>query len=231
MASLLHTQLPKALVFDLDGTLVDTAPDLTNVLNWLLAREGRAIIDEASVRHMVGRGARSLITKGMSATGALPNDSEMSRLFNDFIDYYGAHIADYSLPFPGVIDTLEAFRDAGILMGVCTNKPEGLSRQLLEALDMNQYFTALLGGDSLAVKKPDPAHLLKTIEALGAEPHHSVMVGDSISDIQAAKNARIPVVGVTFGYTDIPIEDLNPDIIIHQFADLPRALGQMLADI
>ena len=222
------SDFPKALVFDLDGTLVDTAPDLTLVLNWLLLREGRQKVDELSVRHMVGRGARNLILKGMSATGDVPDEDELSRLTRDFIAYYGEHIADSSLPFAGVTETLDHFRARGVVMGVCTNKPEGLSRQLLDALNLSQYFRAVLGGDSLAVKKPDPLHLLKTLEAMKNLPHEAVMVGDSISDVQAARNAGVAIVGVSFGYTETPIRELNPDIVIDQFADLPQALARML---
>lgn len=224
------TPFPKALVFDLDGTLVDTAPDLTLVLNWLLVREGRKPVAELSVRHMVGRGARHLILQGMTATGATPDEAELSRLTTDFIAYYGEHIADASVAFAGVSETLEIFRAQGIAMGVCTNKPVGLSRQLLDALGLSPYFSVVLGGDSLSVRKPDPLHLLATLEAMGHKPHSSVMVGDSISDVQAARDAGVPVVGVSFGYTEIPIAELNPDIVIDQFADLPQALARMLPD-
>jgi phosphoglycolate phosphatase len=222
---------PKALVFDLDGTLVDTAPDLTLVLNWLLKREGRAKVDELSVRHMVGRGARHLILQGMTVSGSVPDEAELSRLTKDFITHYGAHIADTSVAFAGVTETLDHFRERGVVMGVCTNKPEDLSRQLLDALDLSQYFSAVLGGDSLAVRKPDPLHLLATLEAMGHLPQDSVMIGDSISDVRAAREAGVRIVGVSFGYTETPIADLNPDIVIDRFADLPQALARMLSGI
>lgn len=222
------TPFPKALVFDLDGTLVDTAPDLTLVLNWLLAREGHPKVDELAVRHMVGRGARHLILQGMSVGGDAPGEDELTRLTGDFIAHYGDHICERSVAFAGVVETLEDFRARGITMGVCTNKPEGLSRQLLDALDLSQYFTALLGGDSLHVRKPDPLHLLKTIEVMGHAPHEAVMVGDSISDVRAARDAGVAIVGVSFGYTDTPIAELDPDIVIDRFADLPLALARML---
>lgn len=223
--------LPPALVFDLDGTLVDTAPDLTAVLNWVLEREGHAAVAESEVRHMVGRGARHLITQALLAAAKTPSEAELTRLFNDFIAYYGAHVADRSVVFEGVVDVLDICRQHGVRMGVCTNKPEGLSYQLLEALNLRSYFSTILGGDSLPVRKPDPAHLLKTMEAMGVGPRDTIMVGDSISDISAARGAGVPVVGVSFGYTDTPIAELNPDIIIDRFADLPQALARILSGV
>lgn len=217
----------KTIIFDLDGTLVDTAPDLTNVLNHILAREGHAALDRDSVRHMVGKGARNLLLQGMSATGTAPTDTKLDQLVADFIDHYADHIADDSKPFEGAVDMLEYFASQGVRMGVCTNKPQGLSRQLLAALNLDHYFGAVLGGDSLPVRKPDPQHILKTIDALGSDPAFAVMIGDSISDISAAKAANIPVVGVSYGYTDIPVAQLNPDIVIHRLADLAPALVQI----
>lgn len=221
--------LPPALVFDLDGTLVDSAPDLTAVLNWILAREGHAAVGESQVRHMVGRGARHLITQAMNAAGHMPDETELTRLFNDFIAYYGEHIADRSVAFEGVVEVLDICRQHGVIMGVCTNKSEVLSCQLLDALNLSSYFNVVVGGDSLPVRKPDPMHLLKTMEAMKVTPRDTVMVGDSISDVSAARGAGVPVVGVTFGYTDTPIAELNPDIVIDRFADLPQALARILA--
>ncbi len=220
----------KTIIFDLDGTLVDTAPDLTNVLNHILEREGHTALDSESVRHMVGKGARNLLLQGMSATGVAPTDVRLDQLVADFIDHYANHIADDSKPFEGAVDMLEYFASQGVRMGVCTNKPAGLSRQLLAALKLDHYFGAVLGGDSLPVRKPDPLHILKTIDTLDADPAFAVMVGDSISDINAAKAANIPVVGVSYGYTDIPVARLNPDIIIHRLADLAPALEQISKD-
>jgi phosphoglycolate phosphatase len=180
---------------------------------------------------MVGRGARHLILQGMTASGSLPDEAELLRLTKDFIAYYGDHIADTSVAFAGVTETLDHFRARGVVMGVCTNKPEGLTHQLLDALNLSHYFSAVLGGDSLAVRKPDPRHLLAALEAMKSLPHEAVMVGDSISDVSAARGAGVAIIGVSFGYTETPIADLNPDIVIDRFADLPQALARMLSGI
>jgi len=216
----------RAILFDLDGTLVDTAPDLAGALNHILALEGRAGIDPVSVRALVGDGARVLIERGMRATGAAATPEQLDRRFADFIRYYGEHIADESRCFPEVIETVAALSGKSQL-AVCTNKPEGLSRLLLKALALGESFVDVVGGDTLPVRKPHPGHILGTLQRLGVAADAAVMVGDSRNDVNAARAAGIPVVAVSFGYTTVPPAELGADRLIHSFAELPAALAAL----
>lgn len=214
----------RAILFDLDGTLVDTAPDLATALNHILALEGRPAIDPAGVRMLVGDGARALIEKGMAQTGAPATPDQLNRRFEDFIRFYGEHIADFSRPFPAVMETLARF-GVDTRLAVCTNKPEGLSRLLLRHLAMAGNFVEVAGGDTFPVRKPHAGHILGLLERLGVAPDHAVMVGDSTNDVVSARAAGIPVVAVSFGYTSVPPEKLGADRLIHHFGDLPAALA------
>jgi len=216
------------IVFDLDGTLVDTAPDLTAALNHVLVNEGRQALPQAEVRNLVGHGARALIQRGMSIGSPPPPEPELQRMLKLFLDYYGENIANHSTLFPGVIETLNHFRTQQALLAVCTNKPTGLSNDLFTALAMHGHFEAILGSDSLAVRKPDPLHLLETIRQAGGDPARAVMVGDSATDIDTARAANIPVVAVSFGYTQTPVHELGADIVIDDFKALIDVLPRLL---
>jgi phosphoglycolate phosphatase len=146
----------RAVIFDLDGTLVDTAPDLMRATNHVLEALGRRAISMDEVRAFVGHGARALLTRGLAATGGLPENYDVEPDYRRFVDFYSGNIADGSVPFPGVVRLLERLRGEGFGLGVCTNKLEGLSVQLLDALDMSRYFGAVVGPDTLGVAKPDP---------------------------------------------------------------------------
>lgn len=222
--------LPDTVIFDLDGTLVDSAPDLTGALNATLASLGLSALPEAEVRHMVGHGARKLIERGLEAHAVPKSAAEVDGLVDYFIRYYAGHVADASVAFPGVLSTLNWLRARGVRIGVCTNKPEVLAKQLIVALELDGFFppAAILGGDTLAVKKPDGRHLIATVEALGGDLTRTVMVGDSATDLNAARDADVPVVLVTFGYTPIPAEKLGADATIGHFTELPHALTQVL---
>lgn len=215
------------VVFDLDGTLIETAPDLAAALNHVLSKAGLPQVTLDAVRQMVGDGAKALISRGFAAAErALPPD-ELEHWFAVFLDYYGAHIADRSQMFEGVLAVLDELQAADLRLGVCTNKPEAMSRRLFEELDIAERFEALLGGDSLPVRKPDPAHVLGTLERMGIAPERAVMVGDSANDRDAGRGAGMPVVLVTFGYTTIPARELEADAHIDRFADLPAALSRL----
>ncbi|MFZ5932199.1 MAG: phosphoglycolate phosphatase [Pseudomonadota bacterium] len=216
------------IVFDLDGTLVDTAPDLTAALNHVLLSEGRLALPQAEVRNLVGHGARALIERGMNLNGQMPSEPELQRMLKLFLHFYGDNIANHSTLFPGVIETLEFFRAAQARLGVCTNKPTGLTCALLAALDMQHHFEAILGSDSLSVRKPDPQHLLETILQAGGDPARAIMVGDSATDVDTAKAANIPVVAVSFGYTQTPVRELGADVVIDTFNDLREVLPRLL---
>lgn len=223
------TSFPAAVVFDLDGTLVDTAPDLTRALNHVLAGEGCAPMTAEAVRHMVGHGARHLMLRGLEAAGRPATDEHLDRLLPRFLEFYADHIADESALFPGARRVLEDLAGAGVQLAICTNKPEKLTHSLVDALDITGLFPTIVGGDSISVRKPDPEHLLETLRRMGADSTGAVMVGDSINDIKAARGAGVAVVGVTFGYTDIPVRELDPDIVIEHFDRLPDALRRLVA--
>lgn len=216
----------RAILFDLDGTLVDTAPDLAGALNYVLTLEGRPAIDLAAVRSLVGDGARALIEKGMAVTGVPATPQQLDRRFADFIDYYGVHIADESRAFPDVAETVAALA-RGARLAVCTNKPEALSIRLLDKLDLAAPFGAVVGGDSLAVRKPHPGHVLGTLERLGIAAADAIMIGDSHNDVASARAAGIPAIVVSFGYTAVPPHELGADRVIDSFAELPAALAAL----
>ena len=219
------TQSPPLLVFDLDGTLVDTAEDLTATLNVILTREGIAPLELAAARPMMGLGARKLIERGYAAQGVALPDARREELFVDYLRHYEAHIADHSLPYPGVVDALDRFAAAGWRFAICTNKIEHAARKLMGALGLAERFAVIAGQDTFfeherAVAKPDPRVLLRTIEAAGGDSCRTIMVGDSNTDILTARAAKVPVIAVDFGYTDRPIAEYAPDLVISHFDDL-----------
>jgi phosphoglycolate phosphatase len=216
------------IAFDLDGTLVDTAPDLVGTLNVILAEEGLKPLPMVHARDLIGHGARRLLERGFQAAGEpLPAD-RMPALFDRFIAHYRAHIADESRPFPGVVAALEALRADGASLAVCTNKPTALSRTLLDALDLNRLFAAVVGPDSAPAAKPDPRHLDAAVAAAGGILGRAVMVGDAATDAGAARAAGVPLILVSFGYTDTPAHDLAPDILIDHFDELHGACARLL---
>jgi phosphoglycolate phosphatase len=218
-----------ALIFDLDGTLVDTAPDLLGATNAVLAGQGRTPIDPASLRHMVGFGARSLITQAMAATGAPAPEQEMAALVADFIAHYRDHIADFSRPFPGVQATLKQLRAEGMRLGVLTNKPADLTRLLLDRLGMAEDFAAVYGAGSRPYTKPDPRIFHDVVSDLyspegGGGP--AIMVGDSVTDLSTARAANAPCILVSYGYTPVPVAELGADLVLEDFTALPKALAR-----
>lgn len=211
---------PPLLVFDLDGTLADTAGDLVSTLNALLTREGLAAIPFQDARAMVGAGAKALVQRGLSANGVEVNEARLDELFTDFLAHYEAHIADESTLYPGVTAALDRFEAAGWAFAVCTNKIEYPSVLLMTALGVAGRFAAICGKDTFSVSKPDGEALLRTIAKAGGDPRRTIMVGDSKTDIDTARNAKIPVVAVNFGYTELPVETFEPDRIIGHFDQL-----------
>ena len=217
------------VVFDLDGTLVDTAPDLVDTLNVVFARAGLPPVPFATARNMIGGGARAMIERSLKAEGRPLIAAEIDTLFGHFIDHYTAHIADRSRPFPGLQAALERLAARGCPLAICTNKVEALSLQLLAALDLAKHFAAICGPDTLGTQKPDPEMLRQTIVRAGGRPDCAVMVGDSATDIDTARAAGIPIVAVEFGYTEIPVAELGPDKIIGHFDELPGAIFDLVA--
>lgn len=216
------------IVFDLDGTLVDTAPDLAGATNHALASLGLAPRATAELRPWVSYGARRMLIEAMRACGAPAEDALVDRLLALFLAYYEANIARESRPFPGALEAIAAMRRAGARVAICTNKRETLTLKLLGELGIAGEFDAVVGRDTLPVSKPDPRPLLAAIERAQGRVERSVMIGDSAVDIATARAARVPVVGVTFGYTDTPVADLDPDVLLDDYAALLPSLTGLL---
>jgi phosphoglycolate phosphatase len=222
--------MAKAVVFDLDGTLVDSAADLKTAINKLLSEEGRRALALDEVAEMIGDGAMKLVERAFRATGGRDEAESPERLTARFLAFYAGHATDLTRPYPGVPETLALLREQQWALGICTNKPEQATREVLRGLDLDRYFGAVVGGDSIAgVRKPDPRLLLAAIERLGAAPAEAVMVGDNANDVQSARAARVPVIVRAGGYTRVPAPDLGADAVIAAFAELPAALAEVSA--
>lgn len=216
------------LVFDLDGTLVDTAPDLIGTLNAILAAEGIPPTAVADARHLVGAGAKVMIERALAKQSIRPDAAMLDRLFKNFLDHYAEHIADASLPFPGLMEALDELERDGFRFVVCTNKLENLSRLLLDSLKLTQRFAFICGQDTFGVAKPDPTPLVQTVAKAGGDPARSIMIGDSATDVKTARAAKMPVIVVSFGYTDTPADQLGGDLLINRFSELPHAVRSLL---
>lgn len=215
------------VVFDLDGTLVDTAPDLTNALNHSLARAGQAPVSAETVRSLVGLGARVMIEEELRRAGVT---GDLEAMLGDFLVHYEANIAAESRPFPGAVEALERLRGEGAKLAVCTNKREYLSRRLLQELGIEGYFGAIAGRDSLPTAKPDPGHLIGAIRLAGGDPSRAVMVGDSDVDVRTAKAASIPIILVSFGYAGDHLSEALPEAVIDHFDELHANLSALLGE-
>jgi phosphoglycolate phosphatase len=221
------TGLPlRTVVFDLDGTLADTAPDIAAALNRMLAALGREALPEGTIRSLVGHGARSLVERALAAAGEAPR-ALVDRGLPLYLDFYAADVCNGTMPYPGVERALDELAGAGASLAVCTNKVEGLSHALLDALGWTQRFAAVVGGDTLPTRKPDPAMLHEAIARAGGGP--AAYVGDSMTDADTARAAGVPFVAVSFGFTDWPVGALGADLMIDAFADLHGALHQLAA--
>jgi len=208
------------LIFDLDGTLVDSAPDLHRCLNAVLREQGRRAVSLADIRAMVGDGAAKLVERGFADTGEPVDPAGLPALVERFLVHYAAGRHALTKPFPGVSETLAALQARGCRLGVCTNKPYRPTMEILEILDLARFFGGVTGGDSLAMRKPDPGHLLGTLALVGGVPEAAVMIGDSANDVAVARAARVPVVVVAYGYTQVPPSELGADAVIERFGDL-----------
>jgi phosphoglycolate phosphatase len=225
MAGIPFDSIPfDTVAFDLDGTLADTAPDLAASLNHTLALLGRGAIPEDSVRHLIGHGARALLRRGLAATGPAPEEL-VERGFPLFIEYYAANICHGTRAYPGVEPILDALGGQGLPLAICTNKPEALTHKLLDALGWSGRFASVVGGDTLSVRKPDPAPLHEAVARAGGG--RAVFVGDSITDADTARAAGIPFVAVSFGFSDRPAQALGADAVIDAFAELLAALERL----
>ncbi|WP_292695627.1 HAD family hydrolase [Nitrobacter sp.] len=215
------------VVFDLDGTLVDTAPDLAAALNFVLDREGLRTVSLPTARSMIGAGVRRMIERGLEHDDHPATPDDITRMMGDFIDYYTAHIADASRPFEGLVEALDELAARGYRFAVCTNKLESLAKLLLDQLGLSSRFSAICGGDTFGVSKPDPAILQQTVARAGGSLRATIMVGDAGPDVGVARRAGIPVIGVTFGYTETPIAELKPDRVISHMRELPDSIAAL----
>jgi phosphoglycolate phosphatase len=217
------------IAFDLDGTLVDTAPDLVGALNRLLGEHRLEPVSLAAGRRMIGGGARKMVERGFAAAGApFDSDGVPEQVFERFITLYLDRIADESVPFEGVASVLDQLRADGARLIVCTNKRTDLSLALLEAVGLLDRFDAVVGPDRVSARKPAAAHLLEAIALGGGAPERAVMVGDSSADVDSAKAAGVPVVVVSFGYADGPPVQLGGDALIERFTDLPAVARALI---
>jgi phosphoglycolate phosphatase len=217
------------IVFDLDGTLVDTAPDLTAATNHALGLAGLAPISPAQLRPFIGHGSKAMIDAGLRLHDRKLDETELTRLHDQFLVFYAENVAVHSRPFEGIPELLDELQAAGARLAVCTNKVEHLSKLLLRELNLDRQFAAIAGRDTFDVFKPAPGHLTRTIEMAGGRTDRAVMVGDSEVDIATAAAAGVPSIAVTFGYTTRPVRDLGPDAVIDHYREFMTALAQVLA--
>ena len=219
----------RTIVFDLDGTLIDTAPDLVATLNVVFAREGWPQVPYAVARNQIGGGARAMIARGIATEGIAVPPAKLEQLFADFIAHYSEHIADRSRPFPGLTEALDRLAAGGARFAVCTNKLERLSVLLLKELNLADRFAAICGQDTFGMQKPDPEVLRRTVAAAGGSLAGAIMIGNSLTDIRTARAAGIPVIAVDFGYSERPVAELGPDRTVSHFAELPAAIAAISA--
>lgn len=217
------------VAFDLDGTLVDTAPDLLRALDFTLETEGLNPPDDHEARNFIGAGARAMIERALAHSQVQFGKEKVDGMFRQFLSYYENHIADHSRPFPGVEPALAKLADEGVLLAVCTNKMESYAVKLLRELGLADRFAFIAGSDTFPYKKPDPRHLTEAVAKAGGDLDRAVLIGDSETDVITAKAAEIPVVAVSFGYTDIPPAALGADRLVHKFEDIPAAAMELLA--
>jgi len=216
------------IVFDLDGTLVDTAPDLIATLNQVLAREGLLELAYGEARNMIGGGARKLIERGLRRDAAEVAPGDVDRIYAEFVARYAERIASLSRPFAGLEAALDRLQAVGCNFAICTNKLQWLSVRLMDELGLTARFAAICGQDTFGIQKPDPEMLRRTLARAGGRPDRAVMVGDSVNDIETAHRAGVPVIAVDFGYTEIPVSRLGPDRVISHFDELPAAVEELV---
>lgn len=216
------------VVFDLDGTLIDTAPDLVRATNHVLASVDLQPVTMDKLRNWVGFGARRMIVEGLKDAGLELDTPAVDELLSQFLSFYEAHIAVDSKPFPGAVAALDRLASNGTRLAICTNKSEALAKKLMQELKLAHRFAVITGRDTFAVCKPDPGHLTGTLDIAGGSANRAILIGDSITDINTAKAAKIPVIGVTHGYSDQPMTKLRPDATIGHFDDLDGAIQRII---
>jgi phosphoglycolate phosphatase len=216
------------VVFDLDGTLIDTAHDLVASLNHTIGLEGLDPVGYGDLTYLVGHGGQVMIKRAFALRGREISDGELQRMLSVFVEHYAGAMPGVSVPYPGLVEAMDRLSGAGYALAVCTNKMEMLARRLIEGLRMTARFAAITGGDTFTVRKPDAEHLLGTVRLAGADPARTIMIGDSLNDMLVARNAGVPSIGVPFGYSDVPVAELEPDHVISAFDELTPELVERL---
>lgn len=216
------------IAFDLDGTLVETAPDLVGTLNRLLAQNDLPSLPLESARNLIGHGAVALLKRGFEAAGAQWDEAASPALLKAFLADYLDHIADYSTAYPGSVEALERLAARGAILCVATNKPTDLAVALFDAIELSDRFAVICGPQSVSAKKPDAAHIREAVLLAGGDPARAIMVGDSITDLDAARATGVPCILTTFGYTDIPAEALGADAVIAHFSELSGVIDRLI---
>ena len=218
------------VIFDLDGTLLHTAPDLMASLNHAIAALELQPVAYEDMTYLVGSGARAMIDRALELRGAAVSEADKERLFARFLDHYSRSMPGDTVPYPGLLDALDRLEAAGMSLAICTNKVEAMAKRLLTALNLAERFAAITGGDTFEVRKPHGDHVRGTIEKASGSRDSTVLVGDSVNDIKAAHNAGVPSIAVPFGYSDVAVEDLRPDYIIRHYRELtPELVTGLLA--
>lgn len=230
MSETLKSSSSPVIVFDLDGTLVSSMEDLLVTLNVVLTGAGYSAIDTDRVKTMIGHGAKVLLQRGLEYNNATWSEESLGELYETFLRTYEDHIADHTRPFPGVLACIDRLKAKGYRVAICTNKIERLTFPLLEALDLTRHFDAIVAADTFATRKPDAEPVLGAIARAGGVKQGSVMVGDSVTDIDAARAAGIPVIAVDFGYTPVPVTELGPDQVISHYDEFDAALEKLLQE-
>ena len=217
---------PTSIVWDLDGTLVDSAPDLASALNTVLDKRGFFTLSNNEVRTMIGNGVPKLVERGFNAVGVRPDAGQLEELVAMFVEEYKICATEHTRPYPHIVETLEKIHGMKIPMGVCTNKPEAFTRQILEGLSLTEYFSSVVGGDTTSTRKPDPQPVLACLRGLVSEPVSSLMIGDSVHDVHAAHAAGVTIGVVPWGYRSAPVEELGADFVLHDIAALPGMISE-----
>jgi len=213
-----------ALIFDLDGTLIDSAPDVCAAINRALAGHGRRRITLAEAKALIGQGARVLSERALALTGRSGAPDEIESLVEEFIASYTERPVEHTVVYPGAREALRGFRAAGLRLAICTNKPKATTTPVMATLGLDGFFDVVSCGDQVPHRKPDARHVLGVIEELGTMPATTAMIGDSENDIAAARAAGVLSVAVTFGYAHLPYPELGADALIDRFEELPEAL-------
>ena len=212
------TSIPFDIVgFDLDGTLLDTSGDLAAAVNYAIATDGRPPFPVDAIRPFVGKGAKVMLERALTASGGY-DDALLTRMLPILLDYYEQNLAIHSIPYPGLMNAMEALEEAGVKLAICTNKAERFTIPLLHQIGLSDRFASVVGGDTVGVAKPNPAPIHEMIARAGGG--RTVFLGDTINDIAGARNARIPSIAVSFGFLEGSVEELEADAVIHHFDEL-----------